>query len=418
MADWDQLSLEDQAAILRIWQEDASSSPTASPRPTPPTDRRAASPLRWSYEAGGHDPLEAMSAEDRAAVLLALVEEAVDSGRPRPPSPPPEFQERPLSREELTKIQSPDAFRRASQKKHANRHPSPDFADQQECHKVPNSLLYKAFAQTTDPEIQSELVRFGYSDDNIRNQEGRHNVQQRRQEGRAGFFDHITTNLDQMDQQLADRLNTALRDVVAEGRMSSNTCGHLLKVMAQQSRPGRQWVADRDMRTYRDEHSKASIRDARSALEQLHRPELLAENQHRPSPGGAFVDVGVYESRGSANGSRLYEGPCGGRFHMSAAGNPVYHPRTPAASPPRRPPSPPRRAPSPVRHYPSPASRTIGFGGFGMPSGSFSSSMPSSGSFVGFHSSSGSANGRAVFQGPRGGQFHYSAAGNKVYHRR
>ena len=61
---------------------------------------------------------------------------------------------RPLSREELTKIQSPDAFRRASQKKHANRHPSPDFADQQECHKVPNSLLYKAFAQTTDPEIQ------------------------------------------------------------------------------------------------------------------------------------------------------------------------------------------------------------------------------------------------------------------------
>ena len=96
MADWDQLSLEDQAAIMRIWQEDASSSPTASPRPTPPTDRRAASPLRWSYEAGGHDPLEAMSAEDRAAVLLALVEEAVDSGRPRPPSPPPEFQERNL----------------------------------------------------------------------------------------------------------------------------------------------------------------------------------------------------------------------------------------------------------------------------------------------------------------------------------
>lgn len=63
----------------------------------------------------------------------------------------------------------------------------------------------------------------------------------------------VNHNEDQMDQQLADRLNTALRDVVAEGRMSSNTCGHLLKVMAQQSRPGRQWVADRDLKPHVEE---------------------------------------------------------------------------------------------------------------------------------------------------------------------
>ena len=52
----------------------------------------------------------------------------------------------------------------------------------------------------------------------------------------------------------------------------------------------------------------------------------------------------------------------------------------------------------------------------------FSGGPLSQGSFgypgvhIGFHSSSGSANGRELFQGPRGGIYHMSSSGRRVYH--
>ena len=38
------------------------------------------------------------------------------------------------------------------------------------------------------------------------------------------------------------------------------------------------------------------------------------------------------------------------------------------------------------------------------------------GAHIGFHSSSGSANGRELFQGPKGGIYHVSSSGRHVYH--
>jgi len=331
------------------------------------------------------------------------------------------FGDNPLSEEELSKIRSAVDFRYASMhKQHPLRHELvPDFDDQQQCHRIPNSLLYEAFRRTDDPEIKNELVRFAFSTDNIASQHKDRNKEHSRWEREAGLYPKGVS--DRMSSGLAARMNTALYRDVEEGRMQPKTRGHLLDVISDKSNAGREFVAKRDMRCYLDDHSRLAIQEARGSIQRQRWEDRREANASRPRPSSA-APVGRHVSLGSADGSDLYEGTRGGIFHMSATGRPVYHR---ASSPPRpsrpSPPFPPS-PPSPPPLVPlSPCRTGFGSGHAYFPDNHSTAGMgsmfrSSSSGSIGFHSSSGSANGRPLYQGSRGGVFHYSASGRRVYH--
>ena len=203
--------------------------------------------------------------------------------------------------------------------------------------------------------------------------------------------------------------------------MSPQTRAHILNGLAKKNSTCLRFVASVgedgwDCRRIRDQESRQAIYAAREEQKKQEQEERRLRNQSRPAPPrgpppGA-VEVGTYSSRGSADGSTLYQGLNGGLFTLSAAGNRVSRPSTES-----------RPVPAPSSSF----SSACDFGGMhGMgrrdyePSFSSASfaSRPSSSSFVGFHSSTGSANGRELRMGPRGGVYYETPSGGRSYVKR
>lgn len=183
----------------------------------------------------------------------------------------------------------------------------------------------------------------------------------------------------------------ALDGVVEKKLMSPKTRAYILHRLAEKNPVCLRFVAEKfDCREVVDLESRHAIYAARDAYKKHQQDERRLENQTRPAPPPRAAErVGTYSSRGAADGRALYRGSNGGIFHMSDSGNQVYHRRTSSPSVPM-----PRM------------------------SSSSSTSRPSGAISIGHHVSSGSANGRELFQGRNGGVYHMSANGNKVYHKR
>eukprot|EP00438_Fugacium_kawagutii_P012753 Skav203758 [mRNA] locus=scaffold68:698689:700053:+ [translate_table: standard] len=358
------------------------------------------------------------------------------SRQPSPPRrPAPEFQYQPLSEHELSQIRTAEQFRNKSKNLHPNRHQGVLFG-QDECHRIPNAFLFQLFDESDDPIVKNELLRFGMSDSNIRNQKSNDNVRHRNLERKFGLYpsSKADPNITDTDfQNQSSRMKKALERVVEDGLMSPQTRAHILNGLAKKNPTCLRFVASVgegafageddgwDCRKVRDQESRQAIYAAREAYKRHEQEERRLHNQSRPTPKGA-VAVGTHSSRGLADGSTLYQGPHGGLFTMSEAGNKTYQPRqTRIASPePVRPPSRSSLSGLSSSHFASPMSSSGfgGFGGFGGFEPSFSPSFAPRASSAGFHVSSGSANGRELHVGPRGGVYYETASGNRQYVKR
>ena len=101
----------------------------------------------------------------------------------------------------------------------------------------------------------------------------------------------------------------------------------------------------------------------------------------------ASVKSLIYESTGNANGRQVQVGPRGGHFYVNNNDKKTYVDT------------------SKVREVTNNHHHTSAYTG-----GYSGNSSP-----VSTYSSSGSANGRSVYQGSRGGQYYFTASGNKSY---
>ncbi len=120
----------------------------------------------------------------------------------------------------------------------------------------------------------------------------------------------------------------------------------------------------------------------------------------------------TYSSTGKANGSTIYRGPSGGEYIINSNNKKTYLSSLSSSSPSKPASSSSSSSSSSSRSSTYTPSYTSSYSSYSStPSASTSTSTPSTGTYV----SKGSANGSAIYTGPRGGTYRLSASGNKTY---
>lgn len=143
------------------------------------------------------------------------------------------------------------------------------------CHRVPNSLLTKAYNSTSNYAIKEDIVAFNYSSDNMFN--GKNNGDHSRME--RGF---ISGNISAQDfQRKSNMLTTALTRFFNSAKYSLDSFCHILHIMLAQSPTYRHFVSKLDLRVFNDDRIKSIVVSLRLELKNESQSNLATKSPTR-----------------------------------------------------------------------------------------------------------------------------------------
>ena len=132
---------------------------------------------------------------------------------------------------------------------------SPNYSDQESCHKTPNSILGNAYNNTTSSNVRSDIMGFAHSSDNI--MYSGNNKSHSAMERDLGSSNYHASSVYQKGGSIENSLSK-LHD-----SQSSSATTHVMREMRNSGEGYNSVVAGLDKRTFNSESEKQQIDIAR-----------------------------------------------------------------------------------------------------------------------------------------------------------